>query len=626
MFALPGFSSQSSVSTSTFIRRFLLLLTTLIVLAADCRVNAQSVSFNGIVSVIASGLNQPMGVAVDGIGDVYIADYLNNTVHIYAPNGKGGYAYKSDVGTNLNMPSSVAVDSSGNVYITDTANNRVLKETFVAGRSTQSVIATTSASPLPSTSDLSGPFGVAVDGNGNVYIANTGRNDVLKLSPSGGSYIQRTLVDDSIFGGDPLSSPQGVAVDASANNIYIADTDNGKVYRDSYTAGFGYSRTQIDTGTLHLSYPSGVAVDGNGNVYIADRGNNRVLKDTALPLFGHYTQSVLASGTYASGVAVDGNGNVYVSDTFYNHVFKIAQDVDLGDVAVNATTAATQTLTYTFTAGGSGVTVTVTTKGALGADFVDAGTGSCTTQGITTTYNAGDTCTVNISFNPKFAGLREGAAVLKDSNGNPISTVYVHGIGISPQVIFSPGTESTIPLNVSNGAIGGAAVDGAGNLYVADNYNNSVHVYAPNVSGGGYTPKNDLAPSLGYTPHAVAVDGAGNVYVADGNNPGAVHKYSPNVSGSFTQQSDVAGGLARPGGVAVDSIGNIYVTDVVNSEVHVYGPDGSGGYTKKHDVGVSLGYQPTGLAVDGDGNVYIADGNRPGSVHKYSPNASVVSH
>jgi len=211
MLAASGLSSQSLVPMSIINRRCLLLIMTLIVLVAACRMNAESVSFNGLVRGIASGLNQPMGVAVDGTGNVYIADYVNNTVHIYAPDGKGGYTYKSDIGTNLNMPSGVAVDDSGNVYITDTTNNRVLKETFLAGSYTQSVIATTSTDRLHSTSDLAAPFGVAVDGSGNVYIANTGRNDVLKLSPSGGGYIQRALVDDSIFGGDALNSPQGVA-------------------------------------------------------------------------------------------------------------------------------------------------------------------------------------------------------------------------------------------------------------------------------------------------------------------------------------------------------------------------------------------------------------------------------
>ena len=80
------------------------------------------------------------------------------------------------------------------------------------------------------------------------------------------------------------------------------------------------------------------------------------------------------------------------------------------------------------------------TQGAPNLDFTSDGTGTCAAQA----YNAGDTCTVDVVFTPKFAGTRNGAVVLTDSSGNVIATAYVYGTGIGPQVAFSPATQTTV--------------------------------------------------------------------------------------------------------------------------------------------------------------------------------------
>ena len=119
--------------------------------------HAQTAHFRYSQSTIASGRSGPSGVAVDGDGNVYIADTQNYRVLKETPTG-GGYT-ESTIVDSLNLPFGVAVDGGGNVYIAD--NNRVLKETLLGGSYTQSVIV----------GGLSGPQGVAVDSNGNVYIA-----------------------------------------------------------------------------------------------------------------------------------------------------------------------------------------------------------------------------------------------------------------------------------------------------------------------------------------------------------------------------------------------------------------------------------------------------------------------
>ena len=118
-------------------------------------------------------------------------------------------------GTGLSGPAGVAVDSSGDVYIADTGNDRVLRETPSGGGFfTQSVVVT----------GLSGPTGLAVDDIGNLYISDTGNHRVLKETVSGSSYTQSIVLNSG------LGSPQGLALDA-LGNIYIADATNKVVVK-----------------------------------------------------------------------------------------------------------------------------------------------------------------------------------------------------------------------------------------------------------------------------------------------------------------------------------------------------------------------------------------------------------
>jgi len=203
-------------------------------------------------------------------------------------------------GSGLNLPYAVAVDGSGNVYIADGGNGRILKVTLSGGSYTQSTVV----------SGLNFPAGVAVDGSGNVYIADSGNNQVLKESPVGGSYVQ-TVVGSGLFG------PLGVAVDGSGN-VYIADTNHGSVLKETLSGG-SYTQTTVVSG---LNSPAGVAVDRGGNVYIGDTDNNRVVLETLSG--GSYTETVVGSGfRLPAGVAVDGSGNVYIADYGNNRVVKV---------------------------------------------------------------------------------------------------------------------------------------------------------------------------------------------------------------------------------------------------------------------------------------------------------------
>ena len=258
---------------------------------------------------IGTGLFGPEAVAVDGSGDVFIADTGNNRVVVDKPNGAGGYI-QSVVAINVHNPLGVAVDGSGDVFIGDTLNNRVLVEKpDGSGGYTRSVVDATG---------LSRPWGVAVDASGDVFIADEGDNRVLVDKPNGthgytGAYNQSVVASG-------LSGPMGVAVD-EAGDVFIADNNSQQVLVEKPNRIGGYTQSVFDdTG---LTSPYGVAVDRSGDVFIGD-GADEVLADTPNST-GGYTQSVVLTGLdFATGVAVDGSGDVFVADVNHERVVEHA--------------------------------------------------------------------------------------------------------------------------------------------------------------------------------------------------------------------------------------------------------------------------------------------------------------
>ena len=273
--------------------------------------NIKTVAGNGIPgysgdggSAINAGLFYPQGVAVDASGNIFISDYYNNRIRkvstsgiitTVAGTGTGGYSGDGGLATsaNLLLPQGVAVDGSGNIYIADYYNNRIRKV------STSGIITTVAGSGTggyggdggtATSANLNLPQGVAVDASGNIYIADNGNNRVRKVSPSG---IISTIAGNGTggFSGDgsaatsaKLNSPAGVAVDGSGN-IYIADYNNNRIRKVnssgiiSTIAGNGTGGFSGDGGAsvnAQLFNPRSVALDGMANVYIADYNNSRI--------------------------------------------------------------------------------------------------------------------------------------------------------------------------------------------------------------------------------------------------------------------------------------------------------------------------------------------------------------
>ncbi len=279
--------------------------------------------FSGAQSVVALGSGvAPSGVALDSSGNVYVADDTNNQVVKagWSSRESGGVfavsVVASSAANGLGGVLGVAVDANGNVYIADAANNRVVKMTPSGSSYTLGVVANAASN------GLNDPTAVAVDASGNVYIADTGNTRVLKETVSGGSYTQ-SVVASSLLG------PRGVAVDA-AGGVYIADVNgaasNSQVLKETLKSGSYTQSTVANHASSGLSDPVAVSVDPAGNVYIADTGLDEVLTETLGT--STYTQSVFANHAAngimtPAGLAVDWTGSAYVADTGKSDLVKV---------------------------------------------------------------------------------------------------------------------------------------------------------------------------------------------------------------------------------------------------------------------------------------------------------------
>ena len=523
----------------------------------------------------------------------------------------------------LTSPYGVAVDGAGNLYIADVSNHRIRK---VDSTGTITTIAGTgelgfSGDGGPAVeAELYNPRGVAVDGAGNLYIAESGNERIRKVD-STGTITTIAGTGERGFSGDggpaveaELYNPYGVAVDG-AGNLYIADYSNHRIRKvDSTgtittvagTGQYGFSEDGVPATAVRLAFPRGVAVDGAGNLYIADTSNDRIRKvDSTGTIttiagtgrFGFSGDGGLAVGAELynpAGVAVDGAGNLYIADTFNHRIRKVDS------------TGTITTIAGTWERGFSG----------------DGGPATAARlafpRGVA----------VDGAGNVYIAAYGNKRIRKLDSTGTITTIAGTGGRGFSGD--GGPAVEAEL-RNPS-----GVAVDGAGNLYIADTFNHRIRKVdstgtITTVAGTGqYGFGGDGGPAtavrLAY-PDDVAVDGAGNLYIAESSDDRVRKVDSTGTittiagTGRFGFRGDggpaVKADLFNPSGVAVDGAGNLYIADVSNHRIRKVDSTGTittiagtGGSGFSGDGGPAVEaklYNPRGVAVDGAGNLYIAE-------------------
>ncbi len=277
----------------------------------------QSGSVDGTNSM--ARFNSPSGVAVHNDGSVYVADWQNNTIRKITPIGSNWVvstiaglagASGSNDGTNTAarfwLPQGPAVDAATNVYVADLFNSTIRKIIQVGTNWVVSTIAGQSSGSADGTNRaarFTSPSGVAVDNNGNVYVADQSNHTIRKLRPESTNWIVTTIAGlagvrgsaDGTNSTARFNSPGGLAVD-SATNIYVADLQNNTIRKITpigsnwvvtTTGGLAATSGSVDgiASEARFAGPNGVAMDTKGNLYVADYSNCNIRRGVPLPVF-----------------------------------------------------------------------------------------------------------------------------------------------------------------------------------------------------------------------------------------------------------------------------------------------------------------------------------------------------
>ena len=576
--------------------------------------------FNGDnILATSAQLHDPFGVAVDSAGNLYIADFGNNRIRkvsngvitTVAGNGTAGFSGDNGSATSAQLynPVGVALDSAGNLYIADGGNFRIRKVsngviTTVAGNGTPGY----GGDNGPATSaQFYGLSAVAVDSAGNVYIADSGNDRICVLTPvSSCTYsVSPTAPQVSGSGGNLIVSiqtgasclwavsglPGWITVSGATSGVgsaavtLVVSPNTGaarsgtisvagvSVTTTQAAAGSAFGQTYTistvagnGTGTDGFSGDNGpatsagldacgVSVDPAGIYYIADCDDNRVRKVTngvittvagsGNPGFsGDNGPAASAQLNDPWGVAVDSADNLYIADTNNDRIRKVT----------------------------NGVITTVAGSGNLGFSGDNGPAASAQLY-----VPAG--VAVDPAGNLYIADLRN-SRVRKVSNGVIIT---VAGNGVCCDFSGDNGPAASAQLYFPQGV----AVDPGGNLYIADTRNNRIRKVTNGVittvagSGNpGFSGDNGPAASAQlYVPAGVAVDSAGNLYIADTGNSrirkvtnGVITTVAGSGNPGFSGDNGPAASaqLSVPAGVAVDSAGNIYIAD--NARIRILTP------------------------------------------------------
>jgi cysteine-rich repeat protein len=541
----------------------------------------------------------------------------------------------------LALPRGVAVDRAGNVFIADTGGHRIHQVgadgTIVTRAGTGRAGFQGDGGPATA-AELNGPSAVAVDGVGNLYVLDAG-NARVRLVRSDG--VIATIAGDGTSGGSGDGGPAvlaqlapgsggGLAVDG-LGEVYVADTFNHRIRRVgrdgviTTVAGSGTVGSSGDGGPAteaQLTFPAAVALDPAGAVLIGD-GSNRVRRVDASGTIttvagngqlGHDGDGGLAIAAQLGqpqAIALDAGGAMYI--TTQNLLRRVSPDGIIARVA-----------------GQSGVLGGFAGDGgpALAAQFDGA-------NGVAV---AGD-----------------GVIYVADTSNNRVRRIAVNGViaTAAGSGVGGAGGAGGGATSATLAAPHGIAVDGDGNLYIAETYNHVVQRVRPGgeiaiIAGTGLGSfGGDGGPAVAAQlafPHDVAVDAAGAVFILDNENC-RIRRVDPDgtittIAGTGSCGYDGDGGpataaeLSYPEGLALDGAGNLYIADTGNVRVRrvnaagtisTVAGDGSSGFGGDGGPAIEAQFAaPRGLVVDGAGNLYIADtGNR--RVRKVSAAGTVTT-
>lgn len=563
----------------------------------------------------------PQGVAIDGAGNLYVADSYSHTIRritadgavttLAGQPGTTGIVDGTGASARFNYPVNLKLDRDGTVYVADTYNHAIRKITADGVVTTLAGLPGTSGSvdSLGTAARFNYPQDLIIDNAGIVYVADGGNHAIRKITPAGAVTTLAGLAGtagstDGTGTAARFNVPGGIAL-GSGGKLYVTDffnhairiiTPDGVVTTLAGTPGTAGS----DDGTgraAKFNYPLGVVLTGD-DLLVADAYNHTVRKVSAAGVVTSFVGSTPEIGSNDGNrtaarfhnpqdVAVDRDGTLYVVDAVNAVVRKIANDE------------------------------VVTLAGLAGATGSQDGKGS-----------------VARFAEPLGVAVNNGVVYVADAANHTIRQITADGTvttlaGLAGTSGSADGTGAAARFNRPFRI----ALDGAGVLYVSDTGNHVIRKVTPagvvsTLAGKAGTSGSADGTGLSATffaPEGIAVDANGNVFVADDGNQTIRKIYPDGVVTTFAGTAgkagivDGTGAAARftyPVGLSFDSENNLYVTDSGNSVLRRITPRGSvttlagspGLPGNTDGTGSSAQFTaPSGVAVDNSGNIYVTD-------------------
>ncbi len=621
-------------------------------------------------------LRDPYAAVQDAAGNIYITDRDDQRIRKVSPtgvistfagtgrpgfNGDGGPA----IAAALRSPSSLVLDTAGNLFFVDYSNFRVRRINLTTG------IITTVAGDgtlgyggenVQATRSGMTPTDVAVDADGNVYIADAFNHRVRRVNTGLGTIQTIAGIGNPGFSGDGASAltaalnfPWGVGLDAQ-KNVYIADYSNSRVRK--VTVATGIITTIAGTGVADIRgngglatsaailYPHGVVIEGNGNILIAgDYDVRRITLATGIirnvaPYFSDFGFAGDGGGadvaiwSTVNGVSVAQNGDILVADTTNYRIRRIRSGIVTTVAGIGLVNDVAASQAFLSNPGGMAFSAT---GGLMFADTsfnqvrsVEAGrVGKIFGDGYATSSLA------RVSGPQGVARDRLGNTYIADSLNDRILRIFPNGAanvfagGRGRGFNGNFGTATTLALALPQAVI----VDADGAVYIAD-YGNCrvrrvVEGLMNTIAGGSctYSGDNGQAASAGLIPWDIVLDGRGGLVIATGSNHRIRRRdlttgIITTIAGIGTAGHSGDGGPATqaqvgdPRGVTVDSAGRIFFTEYLTAQVRMIDTNGvirtiagTGAFISSAESGpaASVAFDPVRILAAADGSLYVSD-------------------
>jgi sugar lactone lactonase YvrE len=546
--------------------------------------------------IIGTGYSKPQNIAISKNGTVFIADSKNN--RILALNPKTGVNTPVSTGTiTLSLPIPIALDANGDLFVGDTPSGIGGRIVELTGDGTGNLTGT--AKTYFAGSPLTTPFALTVDSAGTLFIGDlpdTGNGVIYSLASGGTTLtplsfpgIPTQFVPASLFrAGTNLYIADNGGGQTGTGGVYVAPATGGNAQQIPT-----YSFTIFYPSGIRLDAAGNIYI--LTDLTTADSGYNHGQQVVIVPAASPTTPYILPTSGIGSGsdMAFDPAGNLDVLDLFNGNVVQLtsANPVNL-DVSGNKNnvggTGSPVQFNFEFNAATTLRGFRVISQGDVSQELTQSAGGTCVNGRHTNLGPGGPkisnffpyTCVENYSGTPTYPGTRNSALLVRGANGTILASLPVYQTGLA-------GAEITYPLNQTSTATSlqapeAVAISGLNRtVYVADAQAGQVYS-TRGLGGSDLTPVSTGAVSLS-APIGLALDGTGNLFIADFSSPQVIEV--PTTTGLAPSVINTGGLLQHPIAVALDYLGNLYIGDAGSDGMSA--SSANPGYVVKVPVGGS---------------------------------------